>query len=425
MEPTCVYALILCKFLFNTWILISHRRENGMDTATGLDRMVLESSIIGTSPTALCANYTSVTAELSRGIDALVAAGAPITCLLTPEHGYWGAAQAGESDGDGTDAANGLPVVDTYGISGGALDSLLERVGVDQILIDLQDIGARFYTYTWTLFDLMCSAARAGIRVLVADRPNPLGRRTAGPGLDPSCASFVGRTSIPLLHGLTIGELARWFALEYIPSITGSQVDLEVIELRGWDGAPSTDRAGWVMPSPNIPTLDSAVLYPATCLLEGTVLSEGRGTSRPFELFGAGWTDARLAAALRERELPGLAVREAVFRPMFSKWQGETVHGAQLHLRSPADVDPMATAHAILSTVRELHPEQELWRQRGPGETGSDRPPFIDLLWGSPALREGIDDGADLDQILAASPHAPQPPAAALMYDRLPSKEKK
>lgn len=384
--------------------------------SNGLDQILRTPSLMAAGTVALCANYTSVTSDLARGVDALRAAGVPLVALLTPEHGYWGAAQAGQSDGDGIDAATGLPVIDTYRAGGSDWDELLHRAGAEQVLVDFQDIGTRFYTYIWTLFDLMCSAARTGHRVVVADRPNPLGRRRLGPGLDASCSSFVGRRSIPLQHGMTLGELARWFALAHVPATTGKSVDLDVIGLDAWDGAPSIDRAGWVMPSPNMPTLDAAALYPVVGLVEGTVLSEGRGTTRPFELLGAPWIDVRLAQALRGKDLPGLLVREAVFRPTYSKWQNETVHGIQLHLTEPARFDPLLTAHTILSSITELYPDYELWRQRGPGETGSERPPFIDLLWGSPALREGIDQRQGLEQILAGSPQAPEPPDEAILY---------
>lgn len=372
---------------------------------TGLARVLADPSLLPGQKIALCANYTSVTADLSRGVDALHAAGVPLACLLTPEHGYWGAVQAGESDGDGVDAATSLPVLDTYLVSGPDLDALLQRSGADHLVVDLQDIGTRFYTYTWTLFDLLCSAARIGLPITVLDRPNPLGRTAAGPGLDSAFASFVGRVNVPLQHGLTLGELARWFAAEHVPANTGTTPELTVIETAGWDGAPATLEDPWVMPSPNMPTLHTAMLYPATGLIEGTTLSEGRGTTRPFELIGADWTDARLAAALREQDLPGLTVREAVFRPTFSKCADTQVHGVQLHLTDSAALDTTALAYTLLSTIARLYPQQPLWR---PHEEG--RPFFVDLLWGSAALREGIDDGAGLDQILAASPAPPTPP---------------
>lgn len=378
---------------------------------SGLARLIAHPHMIETVSTGFCTNYTSVTADLRRGVDALVEAGLTPSVIFTPEHGYWGAVQAGESDGDGIDPATGIPVIDTYLIEGERLDALLRRSGVSQIVVDFQDIGVRFYTYTWTLFDLLCSAARTGIRVIVLDRPNPLGRLSAGPGLEPTNSSFVGRVSVPLQHGLTLGELARWFNIEHVPEAVGSKADLDVIEMHGWNLRRLSNDDSWVMPSPNMPTLTTATVFPAVGLLEGTVLSEGRGTTKPFELFGAAWTDARLSAALNERELPGIRFREAVFRPTFSKWHGDVVHGAQLHLEDASAFDPIATGVAVLQTIAALYPQESLWLPPRPG-----RPPFIDLLWGSSALRDGIDSGEDLRAILDASPGAPVVPADALLY---------
>ncbi len=379
---------------------------------TGLGRAIAEPGLIGDGPIGLCANYTSVTEDLRRGVDALLGAGVELTTIFTPEHGYWGAVQAGESEGDGVDLGTGLPVLDTYRCDGPRLDGLLRESGVATILVDFQDIGVRFYTYTWTLFDLLCSAARVGIRIVVLDRPNPLGGLVrTGPGLDPSCASFVGRVSIPLQHGLTLGELARWFNVAHVPDAVGTGADLEVIELAGWSRQRRAPDDDWVMPSPNMPTLTTATVFGAIGLLEGTVLSEGRGTTKPFELFGASWTDGRLAVALTERDLPGVAFREAVFRPTFSKWHGDVVHGAQLHVRDAAAFDPIATGVAVLQAVAGLYPGESIWLPARPG-----RPPFIDLLWGSPALREGIDRGADLSAILDGGPPTPIVPPDALLY---------
>lgn len=376
---------------------------------TGLDRVLNGEAILPAGPLAFCTNYTSVTEDLGRGVDALLAAGADIRSLLTPEHGYWGAAQAGESGGDSSDAATGLPILDTYLLEGEGLDALLRRTEAPQVVVDMQDIGTRFYTYMWTLYDLLCSAARTETAVTVLDRPNPLGTRSAGPGLAPEAASFVGRVSIPLQHGRTLGELALWFNEVHVPAATGSKAELEVITCT--ENRPLGAHR-WVMPSPNMPTTTTAVLYPATGLIEGTTLSEGRGTTAPFELFGAAWTDSRLAAALREHQLPGLEVREAVFRPTFSKWAGETVHGVQFHLTDAEAFEPVTTGWKVLKTIAQLYPEQQLWRE----QTDATRPPFIDLLWGSAALREGIDDDAELTEVLAASPAAEEPPAATDLY---------
>jgi len=381
-------------------------------SSTGLSRLIDSPQLIGDGPTGLCTNYTGVTDDLRRGVDALIEAGVALTALFTPEHGYWGAIQAGEAVGDSVDTATGLPIIDTYLCEGERLDALLKDSGVAQLLVDFQDIGSRFYTYTWTLFDLLGSAARLGIRIVVLDRPNPLGSRlSVGPGLETASSSFVGRVSIPLQHGLTLGELALWFNSEHIVETVGRAADLQVIEVTNWNGQRQSDSDAWVMPSPNMPTLNTAMVFPAIGLLEGTTLSEGRGTTRPFELFGAGWTDSRLAAALNEHQLPGVIFREAVFRPTFSKWSGETVHGAQLHLLDAEAFDPITTGVTVLQTLAQLYPTETLWLAPQP-----ERPPFIDLLWGSSALREGIDRGDDLRAILAASPATPEAPATARLY---------
>lgn len=380
---------------------------------TGLSRLIADPGLIEAAPTGLVTNYTAVTEDLQRAQDALLAAGVRLDALFAPEHGYWGAVQAGEDVGNETDERTSLPIIDTYKADGDALDALVRDSGVTQLVLDLQDIGVRFYTYAWTLYDLLCTAARTGTRLVVLDRPNPLGGvlRT-GPGLDPSCSSFIGRVSIPLQHGLTLGELAQWFNAEHVPQATGAQAELDVVQVQGWDR--SRDAAGalpWVMPSPNMPTLTTATLYPATGLLEGTLLSEGRGTTRPFELVGAPWVRPDLAARLTDADLPGLVFREAVFRPTFSKWADEVVRGVQIHLTDAGAFDPIRTGVQVLRTIKAAHPEAEIWR---PATAG--RPPFIDLLWGSAALREGVDAGADTDAILAASPLAPQVPGHCLLY---------
>ncbi|MGD7788050.1 exo-beta-N-acetylmuramidase NamZ family protein [Propionibacteriaceae bacterium Y1700] len=381
--------------------------------------MCHDPTLLGEGPYAFVGNYTSLLPDRTLGLEALVSAGVPLSSVITPEHGFWGAVQAGGSEADTTFdvGETSLPVHDAYLVEGADLDSLVRRAlpaSGGRLLYDLQDIGARFYTYVWTLFDLMCAAARTGVGVTVLDRPNPLGgERRFGPGLEERCASFVGRVSIPLQHGLTVGELARLFAAVHVPRATGTTVDLEVITVRGWSRAQQHADTGlpWVMPSPNIPTPDSALIYPATCLLEGTVLSEGRGTTRPFEIIGAPWLDRRLAPALRER-LPGLDVRELVFRPTFSKGAGEALRGVQLAVDEA--FDPIMLGVSLLQVIAELHPDEPLWLP--PTADQVDRPPFIDLLWGSAALREGIDAGHDLDRIMINSPQPDPWPDDLLLY---------
>ncbi len=381
---------------------------------TGAEKLARENALVAGAAVGLFTNYTGVMPDLSRNVDTLLAAGVPLTALFTPEHGMWGAVQAGLSEPGGVDDASGLPVVDTYQQSGADLDALLTGSGVDAILFDLQDIGVRFYTYIWSLYDLLCSAARTGVPVVVLDRPNPLGgMRAEGPGLAPACSSFVGRVSVPLRHGLTAGELARWFAAEHVPDATGQRPNLDVVVMDGWRRHMIGDASGqpWVMPSPNMPTFDTVLAYPGTGLLEGTTMSEGRGTTRPFEIFGAPYVDARLAPSLAARGFAGVRFRDLKFQPTHGTWAGSTVRGVQLHIDDPLAFEPVTTGVGILETLAGLYPEEFGWRPAEPG-----RPHFIDLLWGSAALREGIDNGADAVDIMAASPRASNAPTEALLY---------
>ncbi|MCX7523359.1 DUF1343 domain-containing protein [Microbacterium sp. STN6] len=410
-----------------------------IEVRTGADRLRRDPSLLRGPVDALglVTNVTGTMPDLSRSIDALRAAGLSITALFAPEHGLWGSAQAGASETSGIDEASGLPVHDTYGVEGAALDALLRDSGVSALLVDLQDIGVRSYTYVWSLFDLMVSAARVGLPVTVLDRPNPLaglGRR--GPGLDPSCSSFVGRVSIPFLHALTLGELARLFAEQHVPARAGHELELRVITVHGWQrgaGAAGSIRP-WVSPSPNLPTPASVLAYAGTVLFEGTNVSEGRGTTHPFELIGAPWADARFAASLRQTPLPGVLFRDVVFVPTFSKGAGERVRGVQLHITDERAFDPLATAVVMLGELARLYPgELRVLPAATPGER-----PFMDLLWGSDALRQSLgaagavggggdagaggvgahplDPAAALAALLEASPVAPEVPEAVRLY---------
>lgn len=368
---------------------------------SGLDRLVSAPDWVRAGGAGLLTHSAAVTAGLARGVDALVGAGVPIRCLISPEHGYWGTGQAGDGNDEVRDRVTGLPVLDTYGSDGARLDELLDSADIDHVIVDLQDIGCRFYTYMWSMVDVMASCARIGLPMTVLDRPSPLAAVPTGPGLDPQCASFVGRLGVALRHGMRIGAVARMVAADHLDDL----VELEVIDAPGSDGD-----AIWVPPSPNMPTRDTVALYPGTGLLEGTTLCEGRGTTRPFQLFGAPWCGPELAAHLRELDLPGVAFREAVFRPTHGTFAGARVHGAEVHLTvdletAGADTrtfDPLRVGHAILAAVATLYTDRPLWREQDAGR------PFIDLLWGSPALREGIAQGASYEQVLAASP-APLP----------------
>ncbi len=313
-----------------------------------------------------------------------------LIAVFGPEHGFRGTAQAGGSEGRHDDPATGLPVYDTYLKSGPALAEIFTASGVDTVVFDIQDVGARFYTYIWTLFDCMEAAALAGKRFVVLDRPNPVtGRAALGPVLRPEFASFVGRRPIAQAHGMTVAELARLFDEEFL----SSRVRPETVAMTGWRRSDFHDASGlpWVPPSPNMPTPETALVYAGTCLFEGTNLSEGRGTTRPFELLGADGLDGRWAAAANEAGLPGVRFREAYFAPVFSKFEGKTVGGVQLHVHDRAAFDPVRTGIALLVTARRVW-DGFAWRPDH----------WIDTLTGSTRVRTMIDAGAGTDEVVGA-----------------------
>ncbi|MFE2061334.1 exo-beta-N-acetylmuramidase NamZ domain-containing protein [Streptomyces sp. NPDC059467] len=365
---------------------------------TGIARLHAAPGLAGPGRFGLVTNHTGVLPGLRPAAPALLDAGARLAALFGPEHGLHGTAQAGAGEAAGTDPDTGLPVYDTYQCSGERLDKMLIDSGVDTLVYDLQDIGARFYTYMWTMFDLMVSAARTGIPFLVADRPNPLGGLVCeGPLLDPVWASFVGRAPIPVRHGLTCGELARHLNVSAVPRAAGCAADLTVIQMAGWRRAMDAAATGlpWIAPSPNIPTSTTAALYPGTCLFEGTNLSEGRGTTQPFEIVGAPYIDARFAPALAELALPGVHFRDLRYRPAFHKHAGRPLRGVQLHITDREAFMPVRTAVAMLATLRRLHPDDFAWHTADEGAEDTGHRHFVDLLWGSDRLRRAVDAGDD------------------------------
>ncbi|MEU2393464.1 DUF1343 domain-containing protein [Streptomyces sp. NPDC007369] len=372
--------------------------DDRVAVTTGIARLHASPGLAGPGRLGLVTNHTGVLPDLRPTAPALLEAGARLVALFGPEHGLHGTGQAGESEAAQADPLTGLPVRDTYRCSGELLDKLLLDSGADALVYDLQDIGARFYTYVWTMFDLMASAARTGVRFVVADRPNPLGGLVSeGPLLDPAWASFVGRAAVPVRHGLTCGELARYLNAAAVPQAAGRAADLSVIEAAGWQRAMDAEATAlpWVAPSPNIPTPATAAVYPGTCLFEGTNLSEGRGTTQPFEIVGAPYVDERFAPSLAELGLPGVHFRDLWFVPTFHKHAGQLLRGVQLHVTDREVFTPVRTAVAMLGTLRRLYPDQFAWRTADSGIEGSDRRPFIDLLWGSDRLRRSVDAGDD------------------------------
>lgn len=371
--------------------------------ATGLDRFITgeasEASGLRNRRLGLIAHPASVTSDLIHSADAIRAAGYDLRALFGPQHGARGEKQDNMIESDHyLDPVTGLPVHSLYGEVRKPAPAML--AGLDALLFDLQDVGVRVYTFVWTMALAMEACAEADIRFVVLDRPNPIGGiRREGPLLRPGYESFVGLHPVPLRHGLTCGEMARWLNEE-----RGIGCDLTVIPCEGWRRSMLWSDTGlpWVMPSPNLPTPDSCVVYPGMVLLEGTNLSEGRGTTRPFEIFGAPWLDpAALTARLNEARLPGVHFRPCHFEPTFQKHAGHLCGGAQLHVTDPGAFEPVRTAVEILVAAHALAPHDFAWRQP-PYEYEGTLPP-IDILWGHSGLREGVQEGVTADAILKAA----------------------
>jgi len=347
----------------------------------------------------LVAHPASVTSDLEHSSTALLAAGFDLHALFGPQHGARGEKQDNMVESAHfRDPATGLPVHSLYGEVRKPTPRMLE--GLDALLFDLQDVGVRVYTFVWTMALAMEACAEAGVRFVVLDRPNPIGGvLREGPVLRAGYESFVGLHPVPLRHGLSCGELARWLNTE-----RGIGCDLEVIACDGWRRVTSWEGTGlpWVLPSPNLPTVDSCRVYPGMVLLEGTNLSEGRGTTKPFELFGAPFVDPNaLERRLNERLGPGVTIRPCHFEPTFQKHAGRICGGAQIHVTDAAAFQPVHTAVAILSAVKQIAPEGFEWREP-PYEYETVKAP-IDILWGGDGLRRGIDRGAGPDEVLATA----------------------
>lgn len=303
-----------------------------------------------------------------------------LAALFGPQHGFDTTTQDNMIEWRGyLHPRLGIPVHSLYGEHREPTDEMLE--GLDVLFIDLVDVGARYYTFIWTMLLCLKAAARRGITVVVADRPNPInGTDTEGRPQEGDHLSFVGLHPLPVRHGRTIGELAQQFRDECVPA-----ADLVVLPMEHWNRAHYHEQTGlpWVMPSPNMPTADTAVVYPGMCLLEGTNLSEGRGTTRPFELFGAPWIDShKLCRVLNDLKLAGVSFREAAFEPGFQKHAGQICRGAQIHVTDRASFRPLRTGLEILRTVREIYPDDFAWKQP-PYEYEHDKLP-IEILCGRP-----------------------------------------
>ena len=367
---------------------------------TGVERLLEgEAPHLRSLALGLIAHPASVTSALQASDEALLDAGFDLRALFGPQHGARGEKQDNMIESAPyVDPRWGLPVHSLYGEVRKPEPSML--TGLDALLFDLQDVGVRVYTFVWTMSLAMEACAEAGIRFVVLDRPNPIGGSVReGPVLKPGFESFVGLQPVPLRHGLTCGELARWLNEE-----RGIGCDLEVLACDGWRREMRFEDTGlpWVLPSPNLPTPDSCRVYPGMVLLEGTNLSEGRGTTRPFELFGAPFLDPhRLAERLGGLLGPGVRIRPCHFEPTFQKHAGATCGGGQIHVLDERAFRPVHTAVAILHAARGLAGSELRWREP-PYEYEAEKTP-IDILWGHDGLRRGIDAGMHPNDILAGT----------------------
>ena len=364
---------------------------------------LLQSNRLRGRRVGIVSNPASVDGRFVHVVDALMAApGITVAAIFGPQHGFRSDVQDNMIETPhAEDAARRVPVYSLYSDTREPTADMLREL--DVLVIDLQDIGARIYTYIYTMANCLRACARLGLDVIVCDRPNPIGGiEVEGPMLEPGYESFVGQFPIPMRHGMTIGELARLFNEHFA---IGARLD--VVPMTGWSRDRYADEAGasWVMPSPNMPTLDTAIVYPGTVLLEGTMASEGRGTTRPFELAGAPWVQAEhMSAALNALDLPGVHFRPAVFEPTFQKHARAACGGCQIHVLDRRAFRPVLTGVAVIAAIRAEDPGRFAWREP-PYEYEPDKLP-IDILAGSPALRLAIEGGVTAREIAASWPAA-------------------
>jgi uncharacterized protein YbbC (DUF1343 family) len=350
---------------------------------TGIERLLREGSH-RSKRLGLVTNPSAVTASGLPTWKALLDSGYDIRAFFGPEHGFRGEAQDAVEVADGE--FRGIPSYSLYGARLEPEPRMLE--GLDALVYDIQDVGCRYYTYLYTLANVMRACEAASLPVLVLDRPDPLGGiEVEGPPMPDAAASFVGGYRLPPRYGLTVGEFASYLKGEFFP-----RVELEVVRLELWRRGEYFDASGlpWVNPSPNVPSLDTAIAYPGTCLIEGTWLSEGRGTTRPFETFGAPYVEGpELRDALAALEIPGALFAPASFAPAFSKHQGRSCGGATLFVNDRRAFKPFFAGLSILVALRALYPSDFAWRPLWEDESKF----FIDQLAGGAWLREGIEAG--------------------------------
>jgi len=368
-----------------------------MPVRLGSDSLLASRRLAGKRVGVVC-NHASIDLEFQHIVDRLSAApDVTLAAIFGPQHGFRSDVQDNMIETPhAEDPARRVPIYSLYSETREPTGEMLK--GLDVLIVDLQDVGARIYTYIYTMANCLRACARRGIPVIVCDRPNPIGGvDTEGARLKPGFESFVGQFPIPMRHGMTIGELARMFNDAFAIG-----APLEVVPMEGWRREMYGDQTGlpWVMPSPNMPTLDTAIVYPGTVLFEGMMLSEGRGTTRPFELVGAPWIDAeRFARSMNALGLPGVHFRPAVFEPTFQKFARQTCGGCQIHVTSRKLFRPVLTGVALAGMFRRTNPSKFAWREP-PYEYEHEKMP-IDILAGSDALRKQIEADMPATEIAA------------------------
>jgi uncharacterized protein YbbC (DUF1343 family) len=359
------------------------------------DRSLLRGRTIG-----LVCNPASIDARFCHVIERAEAAGVHVGAIFGPQHGFRSDVQDNMIESPHVDEpTRGVRVYSLYSETRMPTAEML--AGLDALVIDLQDVGTRIYTYIYTMANCLMAAARYGVPVVVCDRPNPIGgTQVEGPVLAPGFTSFVGLFPIPMRHGMTIGELARLFNEHF-----GIGAKLEVVSMQGWTRDQYFDATDlpWVLPSPNIPTPETVIVYPGSVLFEGTNVSEARGTTKPFELCGAPWVSPEpFCDALNARKLPGVHFRPHAFEPVFHKHAKTSCGGCQIHVTDRTVFRPVETGVALIEAFRNAGPQEFKWRTE-PYEYEFTKPP-IDIMYGSARLREGLEAGATTNDIVQSWP---------------------
>ncbi|AIF66576.1 hypothetical protein GZ22_07965 [Terribacillus saccharophilus] len=366
----------------------AHKKKKNNKVTPGVEVLLDDQKeLLKGKKVGLITNPTGIDSKMNSIVDLLHDdSGIELTALFGPEHGVRGDAQAGEYVESYIDEKTGLPVYSLYGQTRKPTPEMLKNVEV--LVFDIQDVGTRYYTYIYTMAYAMEAAKENNIPIVVLDRPNPLGGLSVdGPVLEPEFSSFVGMYPIPTKHGMTVGELARFFNTEF-----NIKADLKVVKMKGWRRSMDFDDTGlpFVLPSPNMPTVSTIFVYPATGLIEGTNLSEGRGTTKPFELIGAPYINStNLAAELNSLRLPGVKFRAASFTPSTSKHAGKLSHGVEIYITDRDEFDAVTTGLHIIKTIYDMYPDDFEFLSNN----------FFDKLIGNDLVRTMILEGASVTEI--------------------------